>query len=178
MGDNYQWPVFFAIILVILLVLIFDEQIFYLVSATKSSVVSIITGKPPGKPCRTILMDDDEIYGVESLNDPKVTVMNPPEQVSATLTALGYTADVPWDEVLQATELDPSTFANHMDFVKDVRRFSSGANFTSVTDDNTNLAFTNFRGLRRPEHVPIGPDARQQPDIDESVLMRNRPIRF
>jgi len=65
-----------------------------------------------------------------------------------------------------------------MDFVKDVRRFSSGANFTSVTDDNTNLAFVNFRGLRRPEHVPIGPDARQQPDIDESVLSRNRPLRF
>jgi hypothetical protein len=114
----------------------------------------------------------------EHLNDPKITEMNPPDQVSQTLDALGYTADAPWDEVLQATELDPSTYVNHMDFVKDVRRFSSGANFTSVTDDNTNLAFTNFVGLRRPEHVPIGPDARQQPDIDETVLQRNRNLRW
>jgi hypothetical protein len=65
-----------------------------------------------------------------------------------------------------------------MDFVKDVRRFSSGANFTAVTDDNTNTAFTNFVGLRRPEHVQIGSSARQVPDVDESVLQRNKNIRW
>jgi hypothetical protein len=123
-------------------------------------------------------MDDDDMRR-EHLNNPKVATSIPPKEMNATLTALGYDVNtVPWDEALKASELDPSTFANHMDFVKDVRRFSSGANFTSVTDDNTNIDFTNFRGLRRPEHVPIGASARQVPDIDESVLQRNRPIRW
>jgi hypothetical protein len=81
---------------------------------------------------------------------------------------------------MQATEIDPSTFVNHMDYVKDVRRFSSGANFTSVTDDNTNIDFTNFRGLRRPQAIPnmIGASARQVPDIDENVLLRNKDLRW
>jgi len=173
---NHQ--LLFAVILVVVLILIFDEEIFHVIRATKSAAVSAISGDKSNLSSSCGIVDDDDDRGVENLNDPKVTVMNPPDEVSSTLTALGYTADAPWDEVLQATELEPSTFANHMDFVKDVRRFSSGANFTSVTDDNTNLAFVNFRGLRRPEHVPIGPDARQQPDIDESVLQRTRPLRF
>ena len=98
----------------------------------------------------------------------------PPGQTSDVMTVLGYTESQPWGEVIKATELDPSTFVNHREFVKDVRRFSSGANFTSVTDDNTNIDFTNFVGLRRPTHVPIGDTARQQPDIDQSVLQRNQ----
>jgi hypothetical protein len=166
-----------ALLLIILLVLIFNQQLSYWVASTKNAVVSVLTGEQPAKPCAGV-MDDDDMYGIERLNDPKITTMQSSDTVNSTLDALGYTADAPWDEVLQATELDPSTFVNHMDFVKDVRRFSSGANFTSVTDDNTNLAFTNFVGLRRPEHVPIGPDARQQPDIDETVLQRNRPLRW
>lgn len=91
---------------------------------------------------------------------------------------LGYGDNLSWNEVLKTTELDPATFTNHQDFVKDVRRFSSGANFTSVTDDNTNAAFTNFVGLRRPSHVDIGASARQQPDIDQSVLKRNGGLRW
>lgn len=39
--------------------------------------------------------------------------------------------------------------ALHQNFVDDVRRFSSGANFKSVQDDNTGV-ITNFVGLRRP----------------------------
>ena len=87
----------------------------------------------------------------------------------------GYTS---YNDLIAKTELDPSTFSSHQEFVKDVRRFSSGANFTSVTDDNTNLDFVNFQGLNRPQHVPIGAGARQIPDIDESVLKRNKYIRF
>jgi len=101
-----------------------------------------------------------------------------PAQTSDMLLAMGYTGTVPWDEVIQATELDPSTFASQQEFVKDVRRFSSGANFTSVNDDNTNSAFTNFIGLQRPQHVPIGSTARQIPDVDENVLQRNHQLRF
>lgn len=100
-----------------------------------------------------------------------------PPAVAQRLYDQGYEGSVPWTDVIQ-TSLDPSTFSNHAEFVKDVRRFSSGANFTSVSDDNTNADFVNFRGLRRPEHVPIGPTARQVPDIDETVLMRNKPFRW
>jgi hypothetical protein len=178
MDGSCYLPLLIALILIVILVLIFSDQAFSAISSTKRAVTSAITGKPMVVQGSSSLPDDDDDSGVERLNDPKITTVNPPAEVSATLDALGYTADAPWDEVLQATELDPSTFVNHMDFVKDVRRFSSGANFTSVTDDNTNIDFVNFRGLRRPEHVPIGAGARQVPDVDESVLQRNRPIRF
>jgi hypothetical protein len=94
------------------------------------------------------------------------------------LNELGYEGSLPWSEILSATELDPTIQDNHNQFVADVRRFSSGANFTSVNDDNTNSDFTNFIGLNRPQHVPIGADARQQPDIDQTVLQRNKYIRF
>jgi hypothetical protein len=97
---------------------------------------------------------------------------------SPILEELGYTGELPWSESLKLSELDRSTMANHRNFVKDVRRFSSGANFTSVTDDNTSLSFNDFLGLRRPQHVPIGKDARTRPDIDESVLQRNKPFIF
>lgn len=100
-----------------------------------------------------------------------------PKTIANELYDRGYEGEVPWTDVIK-TSLDPSTFTNHEEFVKDVRRFSSGANFTSVTDDNTNIDFVNFRGLRRPEHVPIGATARQVPDIDETVLMRNKPFRW
>lgn len=85
--------------------------------------------------------------------------------------ALGKTT---WTESLKDSEIDESTLDSHRSFVEDATRFSSGANFTSVTDDNTNAAFTNFQGLRRPQHVPIGDSARSIPDIDETVLQRNR----
>lgn len=94
------------------------------------------------------------------------------------LNELGYEGSLPWSDILSATELDPTIQDNHNQFVADVRRFSSGANFTAVADDDNNLAFTNFIGLNRPQHVPIGADARQQPDIDQSVLQRNKYIRF
>ncbi len=121
---------------------------------------------------------DDDTERLE--DDPKAGAANSGQLgASDTLTALGYNSEsVPWDEVIQVSELDPATFINHKEFVKDVRRFSSGANFTSVTDDNTNAAFTNFVGLRRPEHVDIGSGARQVPDIDESVLKRSKVFRW
>lgn len=84
--------------------------------------------------------------------------------------ALGKTT---WTESLKDSEIDESTLDSHRSFVEDATRFSSGANFTSVTDDNTNAVFTNFQGLRRPQHVPIGESARSIPDIDETVLQRN-----
>jgi hypothetical protein len=174
-------PVLFAIILIVIIILIFDRQIFYLVSAVKSTVISVITGESPWKTHNNMMDDDDDSdSNIERLNDPKVTTMNPPQEVADTLMALGYTSDAPWDEVLQATELEPSTFVNHMDFVKDVRRFSSGANFTAVADDDNSPTFTNFRGLIRPQAPKnmIGESARQVPSEDETVLTRNRGMRW
>lgn len=158
----------------IVLILIFHKQIWDWFLCTKNALWG--DNSSGGKVY--VMTDDDMSPRREHINNPKITTVESSDTVNSTLDALGYSADAPWDAVLQATELDPSTFRNHMDYVKDVRRFSSGANFTSVTDDNTNLAFTNFVGLRRPESVPIGESARQTPDVDESVLQRNRPIRF
>lgn len=107
---------------------------------------------------------------------PSLPIVKP--RVVKQLKKDGYEDGASWTDVAAASELDPATFTNHQNFVKDVRRFSSGANFTSVTDDNTNLDFVNFVGLRRPEHVHIGAGARQIPDIDESVLKRNKPFRW
>lgn len=84
-----------------------------------------------------------------------------------------------WVDLIKSSELDPSVEDNHARFVRDATRFSSGANFTAVADDNTNLAFVNFVGLRRPSHVRIDEStARQIPDIDQNVLQRNKPFRF
>jgi hypothetical protein len=103
-----------------------------------------------------------------------------PNETKQIMTALGYVGpdSSTWEEVIKVSELEPSTFTNHQDFVKDVRRFSSGANFTSVTDDNNNWSFTQFIGLQRPQHVDIGESSRQQPDVDQSVLKRNGQLRF
>ena len=82
-----------------------------------------------------------------------------------------------WVDVITQTELDPSIQESQNEFVKDVKRFSSGAGFTSVNDDLTYMS-TNFQGLRRPEYVPIGPGARQVPDEDVYVLQRNKNFRW
>lgn len=79
-----------------------------------------------------------------------------------------------WVDYVQDTELDPSIKSNHRLFVKDASRYYNGANFTSIDSDSQTVSSTNFIGLRRPKHSPIGISARQIPDIDESVLKRNR----
>jgi hypothetical protein len=183
-----------AVIVVIVLVLVFLPQLTYSAKALRTSVVSAISGKTPSNTSQFLIPDEDMQVssGNTSKNAPYTTypgtannsmgmgitngTINP--ESAELMQILGYGDSATWDEVLKTTELDPATFANHQDFVKDVRRFSSGANFTSVTDDNTNLAFTNFVGLRRPQQVDIGASARQQPDIDQSVLKRNMPLRW
>ncbi len=162
-------------VVVILLIVLLSPQITYLLSCLKNSVVSLVYGKKLN-PVKPLLPDED--VRAERLEDKITDKDNTQANASDTLRELGYTGDLPWDQVIQATELDPATFSNHQEFVKDVRRFSSGANFTSVTDDNTNAAYVNFVGLRRPEHVAIGADARQTPDVDETVLQRNKVFRW
>lgn len=184
-----------GLVIVIVLVLMFIPQITHILKATRNSLVSAVTGKPLKDVSQYLIPDEDmKVAGAgvsagasagtgnrERMNGNNQMGMgvtngtiNP--ESSELMQIMGYGDDATWDEVLKTTELDPATFANHQDFVKDVRRFSSGANFTSVTDDNTNSAFTNFVGLRRPQQVDIGASARQQPDIDQSVLKRNKPL--
>lgn len=166
-----DWQTYTLIgIVILLLLLVFSSQISYLIMSSKVAVLSAISGESP-----------QEIEsGVEYMQtNPKKEDPAIGPHTADTLKALGYGGDkLAWDDVIAATELDPSTYKSHQEFIKDVRIFSSGANFTSVTDDNTNLDFVNFVGLQRPMHVDIGKTARQQPDIDTSVLKRNRQINW
>lgn len=83
-----------------------------------------------------------------------------------------------WNDIVQDKSLDPSIKDSHANYVANVRQYSSGANFTSVADDNTSGIFTNFLGFQRPRYVPIDPSARQIPDIDNEVLKRNKHMTF
>jgi hypothetical protein len=161
-------------VLIVLLILFILEPSLY--GNIKSRIAGSASKRTIANKVETI---PDESETKERLDgSPPASIPLPPGRESDTLLALGYTGGTPWDEIIQATELDPSTFSSQAEYVKGVRRFSSGANFTSVTDDNTNSAFTNFVGLQRPQHVPIGSTARQIPDIDENVLQRNHQLRF
>lgn len=161
-----------ALIVVLIIALVFSPQL----KALMKSKSSANEGQD------FVVPDEDNIAKEHLENDNQLGMgitdgtINP--ESSELMQIMGYADGTSWDETLKATELDPGTYSNHQNFVKDVRRFSSGANFTSVTDDNTNSAFTNFVGLRRPMGVAIGASARQQPDIDQSVLKRNQPLRW
>lgn len=170
-----------ALVIIIIMVIIWSKQITFWLRSTLYTAAGMLDPAQPMPRYSTgaVIPDEDNI--TENLTNPGMNKnfgTLPAGQTSDTLMALGYTGQVPWDEVMQASELDPSTFVNHMDFVKDVRNFSSGAAFTDVAEDNNSFAFVNFVGLRRPEHVEIGASARQQPDIDVSVLKRNKPFIF
>ena len=171
-----------AIVVIMLLVIIFGGDIFRTIDSGKSRLMSMINGKEHLEESDLLVrqmhkpfepMSGQREY-LDATGATPDTLGLPPGQTSDVLTVLGHTGQQPWGEVIKATELDPSTFVNHNEFVKDVRRFSSGANFTSVADDNTSSDFVNYVGLRRPTHVPIGESARQQPDVDQSVLERNQ----
>jgi hypothetical protein len=172
-GMEFSSPV--VIVLIVLLVLIFNDQICQFIDSVKGSVIDLLAPEEHFDPILAAAARPLEpMRGHrEHLEADPNSLGLPPGQTSDVLNVLGYTGQQPWGEIIKATELDPSTFVNHSEFVKDVRRFSSGANFTSVADDNTSTDFVNFRGLIRPSHVPIGDTARQQPDIDQSVLQRN-----
>ena len=101
-----------------------------------------------------------------------------PDEAPSKLPQVYPQPKMSWSEHIAYTDIDPSVHKSHAEFVNETSRWSSGAGFTSTTDDNTNLAFTNYVGLNKPSHVPIGASARQVPDIDESVLMRNDRLRW
>lgn len=167
-----------ALIVLVLIVLVFNRQLTYWLRASLYTAAGMLEPSRPMPDIAPANIVDEDVK--ERLDNPGMNRSQgtlPPGQTSDTLEALGYTGNVPWDEVMQASELDPSTFVNHMDFVKDVRNFSSGAAFTDKDEDNNSFAFVNFIGLRRPQHVEIGASARQQPDIGDA-LKRSKPFIF
>lgn len=171
---------YYAILVVLILVLViyFSPQICGVLSKTKTYATGGVIPKPTPKVVPTPTPVPTKAG--EWMNaGPKVGSADTYEpHESDTLTALGYSGSIPWSEAMQFTELDPSVFDSQAEFVSDVRRFSSGANFTSVNDDDVSFAFVNFVGLRRPQHVNIGETARQIPDIDETVLQRSKVFRW
>jgi hypothetical protein len=168
-------------VIVVLLILLFSPQIGYLLSCLRNTLTYTVSGRKPVRNMRrpVLLLPDDDAreHLVDDQGEVKSYDTTQPN-ASDSLQALGYEGSLPWDQAIQATELDPATFSNHQEYVADVRRFSSGANFTSVTDDNTSPTFSNFVGLRRPEHVDVGDDARQVPSEDPTVLQRNKVFRW
>ncbi len=83
-----------------------------------------------------------------------------------------------YNEIIAEVSLDPSIADSHNQYVANVRQFSSGANFSAISDDNTSPIFTNFIGFSRPQYVEVDETARQVPDIDTSVLKRNKRLAF
>lgn len=154
-----------VVAVLIILFFIYDED---LLDSTKSYFSSMFNHEKKG--------GDGLLGESEMLDNPKAMSNTPfTKYTKANEAALGMTGNLPWDEVIKATELDPATFINQQEFVKDVRIFSSGANFTSVSDSDNSNVFVNFVGLARPQAYigMIGGSARQVPDVDESVLARN-----
>ena len=151
-GENSD--VILAVVIVLLLLVTFSEQVSYFLNALKTTVVALIEGDdrlPCGCygrcKCRKLLMPD------EHFQDPQMDASDPRlvrGGGSDVLMSLGYEDGqaMAWDEMIKVTDLDPSIHRNQENFVADVRRFSSGANFTSVSDDNTSPTYTNFVGLR------------------------------
>ena len=81
-----------------------------------------------------------------------------------------------WNDVAATTELDPETYESQREWTENISKFYQGASFTRVADDNVSYYENNFVGLRRPQYVAIGEDARQIPDLDPDVLLRNKPF--
>lgn len=173
-GTHVCFGLAFAVVILILLLVIFNTQVKFWLKATLATLSSMLTDKDPYDILPELEHASDPDTAITSTPAPPGVSTLPPGQTSDMLMALGYTGSVPWDEVLKTSELDPATHLRQMEFTKDVKRYSSGANFTNVSDDNNSFAFTNFVGLRRPQHVEIGMSARQVPDIDEDVLKRNK----
>jgi len=178
----YRLAIALLLVLVIMWVLLFfsgpHEPGTWLSAAEKRALIHKLRnrdGAAETVPSEAFSLPEmSNLFGSEHLDAGGKSAI--PTDTQKIMGAMGYGDNSTWEEVIKVSELDPSDFTNHQDFVKDVRRFSSGANFTSVTDDNINWSQTQFVGLRRPQHVDIGASARQQQDVDVSVLKRNKPL--
>lgn len=83
-----------------------------------------------------------------------------------------------WQGLMANANLDPSIIQSHDKYVQNVRQYSSGANFSAISDDNVSPMQTNYIGFTRPRFVEIDPTARQIPDYDHTTLKRNKHMVF
>lgn len=157
--ENIRYIIALVVVVIILVIYFNDDY--------RTKIANYFNPKPTSK-------DTEHLGELKEVKEIRRIEATPEEK----LQSLGYDEGVSWMDAAAAEDLDESVFASQRDYIKDVTRFSSGANFTSVADDNTNAAFNNFVGLRRPQPVFIGSTARQQPDLDQTVLMRNPDFRF
>ena len=105
------------------------------------------------------------------MKEPKSEAFDPTFKETGQLMAARGEEDLDWEAVAAASTLEPSVYASHKEYVKDVRKFSSGAGFTSVDDDNLG-DYNNFVGIFRPVYVPEGSTARQVSSTDPGVNKR------
>lgn len=81
-----------------------------------------------------------------------------------------------WDEVILKT-IDPKIKDYHKEFVDNVNKFgSSTIRSFDIDETATNEIFTNFRGLRRPQYVPMKYTNKMVPDIDVSPMKNFRTL--
>jgi hypothetical protein len=83
-----------------------------------------------------------------------------------------------WQGLMANSNLDPSIIQSHNKYTQNTRQYSSGANFSAISDDNVSPMQTNFLGFSRPRYVEVDPTARQVPDYDEHTLKRNKRMTF
>lgn len=87
-----------------------------------------------------------------------------------------HSSELPWQEAIKLSVLDPSVRENHNRFAADVARYSSGAAFTSVNDSLMDWASANWVGFSRPRYVPRRKGLLQAISQDERIYYQNRPI--
>lgn len=78
-----------------------------------------------------------------------------------------------WEEQIKDMNLDPSVMESHNEYTEELTRFSSGAGFGSVADDNRTVTDINWVGFHRPQYIPVDPTARQVPSEDVNIYKRN-----
>lgn len=83
-----------------------------------------------------------------------------------------------WNDILMEGSIEKGIIDSHANYIKNVRQFSSGANFASVTDDNTSPAFTNYMGFTRPRYIEEDDTARQVLSEDVEINKRNKHMTF
>jgi hypothetical protein len=110
--------------------------------------------------------------------EEKIVVDTAEEKIVSDITDEETFVSNNWQGSMANYNLEPSIVQSHDKYVQNVRQYSSGANFSAISDDNVSPMQTNFIGFSRPRFVDIDPTARQVPDYDHTTLKRNKHMVF
>ena len=83
-----------------------------------------------------------------------------------------------WNDISADMTLEKGIIDSHNQYIAETRQFSSGANFSSIADDNNSALSTNYLGLVRPHYIPVRKTATQVSDFDEKIFKRNKHMYF